>query len=174
MAKTKDVRFNLEPDGKWRHTETLDMVHEKVMGRADSIRCACEACGSGRVRYAFILKHPEYGTIRCGRTCAGKLLGKTADVAAMEKRAMEESLRREVFMDQIWRFNAEKKTWFLRYEGIGITIIHSRFGGFGVLMGEHQAIWRRKGNPLATLEDAKEAAFDVILSAEKRAKKRRH
>lgn len=168
----KDVRNNLEPDGRWRHTASKDMAFEKRMGRSEKDLHLCDACGRP-TRYIFVLDHPEFGSVNCGRTCAGKLLGKRADIKVIEKRLMDESIRREIFMDQIWRFNVEKRTWFLRYNDIAITIIRSKYGnGFGILMSDQPAVWRRNGKPIETLLAAKEAAFDIILAAERRARKK--
>lgn len=169
--KKKDIRLDIEPDGKWKLKGGFN-VPKKGTGAPNT--GYCEACGNSRIRYMFVLEHPEYGTVRCGRNCAGKLLsGRDAKVLD-DKQALVDAMRREVFMEQIWRVNTEKQTWFLRFEGTAITIIRSKYGdGFGILMGDRaSAVWRRNGKPIETLDAAKETAFDIILAAERRARKR--
>lgn len=169
--KKKDIRLDIEPDNRWKCKSGYGVPKG---GTGDPNKPSyCEACGNSRVRYMFVLEHPEYGTVRCGRNCAEKLLSGPRKKSAMNKQSLDEALRREVFLEQIWRFNAEKKTWFLRYNNIGITIIRSKFGnGFGILMSDQPAVWRRNGKPIETLMEAKETAFDIILAAEQRAKRK--
>lgn len=169
--KKKDIRLDIEPDGKWKLTGGFTVPQK---GQGNSTPGYCEACGNSRVRYLFVLEHPEYGTVRCGRNCAGKLLSGPESRALGNKQALEDAMRRNVFMEQIWHVNTEKHTWFLRFEGTAITIIRSKYGGFGVLTGKNaSAVWRRNGNPIETLEDAKETAFDILLASERRARTRR-
>lgn len=165
----KEIRNDFEQDGQWKYIAAVDMAFEKRTGKDEGRLCLCDVCNRELARFVHILEHPEHGRVRCGKSCAAKLLGDKNLAKQMDKKAWETGVRKEIFLSKRWKANREKGTWFLFYEGHKITIMKSKFKSesYGILLDGAQ-IWTWNDKDIRSVDAAKELAFDIIVAAEKR------
>ena len=122
----------------------------------------CEMCGYPELRYVHILRHPEYGTIRVGCVCAKALLQGYADPAAREKTLKNRGKRLETFCKREWTYKPDTGNFTLRYKGVFLTLMKSRYGpGWGIIC-RGRSCWAYQGQPIRGWNSAKRAAFDLF------------
>lgn len=133
-----------------------------VAGEEDSTDLAtCELCGCPAVRFVHVMEHPEYGgTLEVGCVCAGIVEGDMIAARERERQARNRANRRKRFVQQEWS-TSKNGNQTLKYKGQRVTIIPSKFGGFGVVC-EGETVWKHKGQKIPDFQTAARVAFEII------------
>ncbi|GAB7058259.1 MULTISPECIES: hypothetical protein [unclassified Paenibacillus] len=139
-----------------------DLEHLDAESRKDYYE-RCEMCSNEGIRYVHIMRHPEYpNELRVGQQCAEKMENDYANPHKRETALRNKTNRRLNFLRQSWRTN-EKGNLILKYKGHHITIMQSRYGGYGVAFN-NTFVWEHKGEKIRSIEKAKLVAFDIFDS----------
>lgn len=123
------------PHKNWQYRYVYDHLEEN----GDYFKC--EMCCKDEVRYVHVLYHDDYGEIRVGCVCAGKMIEDYEYAKISEenykkyKKAKAKKLRRknkkiEYLRDNLksklynmrYRFNQEEKTWTAKIYDEYVTI----------------------------------------------------
>jgi hypothetical protein len=121
----------------------------------------CELCGCDKVRFIHVMHHNEfYEDINVGCICAGIMEDDILSAVERERVLRNRYNRKKNFLKQKWylSFNGNET---LLYKNKRITIVKSKFDGFGVICGEASA-WRYKNRKITDFRTAADAAFDLV------------
>lgn len=149
------------PHKGWECLEVVDLADE--CGANEDIEYAqCEMCGNEKIRYIHIMRHPDWpNELHVGCACAEKMTNDYVNPRVKETELRNRAARRTNFNKVAWRENLTKGTYSKKYKGEWITIMESRYGGYGVLFAGKQ-IWKIVGKKMRDFETAEKVAFDVF------------
>ena len=120
------------PHKGWTCVDVIDLA--EGIDETESIPYEqCEMCGNEKIRYAHVMSHPDYPDeiyVEC--VCAEKMTGDYVNPRRCENELRNRAQRRKNFKKAQWRFNPAKGTYSKKYKGEYITIMQSRYGGWGV------------------------------------------
>ena len=123
------------PHKNWQYRYVYDHLEEN----GDYFKC--EMCGKDEVRYVHVLYHDDYGEIRVGCVCAGKMIEdyeyakiseenykkfKKVKAKKLKQRLKKIEYLRDNLKSKLYnmryRFNQEKKTWTAKIYDEYVTI----------------------------------------------------
>jgi len=137
--------------------ETYDTKGEGEM----SGLATCELCGCTAVRFVHVMGHDDHFElfkVRC--ECAGVMEGDLMAAKDRERLVRNRAGRKRRFALLEWGTSGNgNKT--LRHKGKRVTIIRSKFGGFGVVF-DGATVWRYRDRRIMDMRTAVLAAFDLI------------
>lgn len=149
------------PHKGWTCVDVIDLGEGVFEGETIPYE-SCEMCEQEKIRYVHILKHPNYsGEIHVGCDCASKMTDDYISPSQRENDLRNRANRRRNFMKQSWHVKPETGNYVLRYKGDYMTIVKSRYGGFGVVFkGIRQ--WEYCGNKILNFDTARIVAFNLF------------
>lgn len=149
------------PHKGWRYVGMEDLG-ENTLPSEDVQYEHCQMCGRERIRYIHILEHRDFPEeLRVGCVCASKLTDDYVNPQERERDLRNRSNRRQTFMRREWRYKEDTGNYTLRYKGEYITIMRSRFGGWGVIF-KGESRWDYDGHKIRDLATAKNVAFNLF------------
>ena len=149
------------PHKGWTCVDVIDLA--EGIDETESIPYEqCEMCGNEKIRYAHVMSHPDYpDEIYVGCVCAEKMTGDYVNPRRCENELRNRAQRRKNFKKAQWRFNPAKGTYSKKYKGEYITIMQSRYGGWGVFFAG-QRVWEFDGKKIHSFEEAENIAFYIF------------
>ncbi len=87
------------PHKGWTCLGVDDVVGDDDSGSMER----CEMCQANEIRYAHIMTHPDYGTVRAGCVCAANMSGDYAGQDAMERKLKNRRRRRARWIKRRWK-----------------------------------------------------------------------
>ena len=119
-------------------------------------------CGNEKIRYVHVMRHSEWPEVlHVGCVCAEKMTDDYVNPRERETILRNKASRRTNFNKVVWRYNQEKRTYTKKYKGENITIVESRYGGYGVLFADNK-IWNYQSRKIRDFEFAEKVAFEVF------------
>ena len=157
------------PQSGWKYCGEVDL--EDLSGE-------CEACGN-QIRYEHHIFHPNWGYLTVGCQCADRLTG-VSDASEVERQRRDKASKFKTFRNSPkWKLIG--KTHQIKYKGFDITI--KDYSTYFLIDIEFRYInsyndekyEKLKSNKeYNTLEEAKYAAFDAIISGSLKSYINRH
>ena len=149
------------PHKGWKCIDVIDLAECSEPG-ADIPYEQCEMCGNERIRFAHIMKHPQYfDELHVGCVCAEKMEEDYINPRRRENVLRNRAARKSNFNKIQWRFNSEKETYSKKYKGEYITIMRSKYGNWCVFFAS-QRIWDFDGRKMWSFEEAENIAFYIF------------
>lgn len=139
-----------------------------VADKEDAALFTCELCECPKVRYAHVMRHPEYfKDVHVGCICAGIMDGDILAAKERDRLMKNRAKRKRNYLKRKWRvgWNGNQT---LRYKSEQVTILQSKFGinEFGVVY-KGKSVWQYKGRKINNFLTAVHVAFDLVDPPEK-------
>jgi len=149
------------PQKGWRHIGVIDLGERIGLGERIEYE-QCEYCNQERIRFVHILYHPEIDReLRVGCDCASKLTDDYVNPKEKEREYRNRAKRQKNFFQQEWKYKHETGNYTLLYQGKRITIIKSKYGGWGIVFC-NETYWSYKNQKILDLDTAKMLAFELF------------
>ena len=121
----------------------------------------CELCGCERVRFIHDMQHDEYfEDVSVGCICAGTMEGDILAAQERERILENRSKRKQNYLKKEWQVKPNGNRT-LRYKKGWITIIPSKYGGFGIVY-HGKSVWKHKNRKINDFLTAVHVAFDLV------------
>jgi hypothetical protein len=154
------------PHKGWVCTEMIDLGEGLEDLDADERKDyyeSCQMCNQEGIRFVHVMEHKDFeGVLRVGYKCAEKMEEDYINPKNRESELKNRYNRRSNFLKRDWHCNS-KGNYVLKYKGLYMTIMPSKYkkGEYGILFQE-KATWTINGKKIQSLQEAKQAAFDVF------------
>ena len=121
----------------WKCMAVFDLADETGTGE-EILYEQCEMCGEEK-RYVHVMKHQHFpDEVYVGCVCVEKMFGDYINPRRREIALKNKAMRRRNFNRVKWRVNSFKNTYSKKYKGEYITIMESRYGGWGVFFADQK------------------------------------
>lgn len=135
-----------------------EQVYYVQEGNPD-IHEVCQICGNDRVRFVFVLSHPEYPEkLKADSACVEKLMDNYVDPVIREKELLNRHRRRLNWLAMPWRLSQQGND-YMNILGYNITIFEDKHKagkwGYHIAGGANRKLFDTK-------DSAKLAVFDMF------------
>ena len=117
----------------------------------------CEMCGHQIIRYVHTMYHPDFGTLRVGCVCAGKMEGDIEKAKKREQDFKNRESRKENFKNRKWKTSKNNNS-YIKIKGHLIVLYYNKKYDNWKYSIDNEFC----KEVFATKDEAVEAAFEVL------------